>query len=98
MPAADELIDVHTHVVPESFPSYAGRHVDARWPSMAPAQPCHQHVMVSGKVYRTVSHQCWSCSVRAADMAQQGVHRQVLSPMPELLSYWMEPYDGLAMC
>jgi aminocarboxymuconate-semialdehyde decarboxylase len=96
--AIDELIDVHTHVVPESFPGYAGRFASAPWPSMTPAHACHRHVMVSGKVFRTVSQQCWSCSVRLADMAQRGVSRQVLSPMPELLSYWMEPEDGLAMC
>ena len=94
----DELIDVHTHVVPQHFPAYAGRHADAAWPSMADAQPCHRHVMVSGKVYRTVSHQCWACDVRQADMARRGVTRQVLSPMPELLSTWMAPEDGQAMC
>ncbi len=98
MPQPDELIDVHTHVVPESFPRYLGHHADAPWPSMAPAHACHAHVMISGKVYRTVSHQCWSCPVRLADMDRQGVRRQVLSPMPELLSYWMAPEDGAAMC
>lgn len=94
----DTLIDVHTHVVPASFPAYAGRHAAAPWPSMAEAQPCHRHVMVSGKVYRTVSHQCWDCRVRLADMDRQRITRQVLSPMPELLSPWMEPEDGLAIC
>ena len=28
-------IDVHTHVVPENFPAYAGRGRDVPWPSMA---------------------------------------------------------------
>ncbi len=93
-----ELIDVHTHVVPESFPAYVGRHLNAPWPSMQDAQPCHKHVMISGANYRTVSHQCWDCAVRLQDMAQQRVTRQVLSPMPELLSYWMGPEDGAAMC
>ncbi len=51
-------IDVHTHVVPEHFPSYAGKVRDAAWPSMVPAQACHRHVMLSGKVYRTVSDRC----------------------------------------
>ncbi len=93
------MIDVHTHVVPQSFPAYVGRHLDAPWPSMASAQTCdHQHVMVSGSVYRTVSHHCWDCAVRKADMQAHGVGRQVLSPMPELLSYWMEPEDGAVMC
>ena len=64
----DGLVDVHTHIVPESFPDYIGRHHGAPWPSMATAQACHRHVMVSGSVYRTVSHQCWDCAQRRADM------------------------------
>lgn len=93
------LVDVHTHVVPETLPDYVGRHLDVAWPSMAPAsQPCHSHVMVSGAIYRTVTHQCWDCQVRAADMAARGVDLQVLSVMPELLSYWLEPEDGAALC
>lgn len=94
----DALVDVHTHIVPESFPDYLGRHIGAPWPSMAPAQACHKHVMVSGAVYRTVSHACWDCAQRRTDMQVMGVGRQVLSPMPELLSYWLEPEDGAAMC
>ena len=94
----DVLIDVHTHVVPEHFPAYLGHVAGAAWPSTVPAHECHRHVMVSGKVFRTVSHQCWSCSVRLADMDRQGVARQVLSPMPELLSPWLAPADGQALC
>lgn len=93
-----DLIDVHTHVVPESFPAYLGRHANAPWPSMTPAHACHRHVMVSGSIYRTVSHQCWDCEVRLADMDAKRIDRQVLSPMPELLSYWLEPDDGATMC
>ena len=94
----NELIDIHTHVVPQEFPAYVGRHVNAPWPSMVDAQPCHKHVMICGANYRTVTHQCWDCAVRLGDMARRSVTRQVLSPMPELLSYWMEPDDGAAMC
>ncbi len=93
-----DLIDVHTHVVPQAFPAYLGVHANAPWPSMAPAHACHRHVMVSGSVYRTVSHQCWDFKVRLADMDDKRIGRQVLSPMPELLSYWMEPQDGVQMC
>ena len=98
MPVDDAIVDVHTHVVPEHFPAYLGHVAGAPWPSTVPAHSCHRHVMVSGRVYRTVSHQCWSCSVRLADMDRQGVARQVLSPMPELLSPWLEPEDGRALC
>jgi aminocarboxymuconate-semialdehyde decarboxylase len=89
-----ECIDVHTHVVPESFPPYAGKGRDVPWPSMAEAHGCHKHVMISGKVYRTVSDGCWSVPRRIEDMGGMRVTRQVLSPMPELLSYWLPMPDG----
>jgi aminocarboxymuconate-semialdehyde decarboxylase len=89
-----ECIDVHTHIVPESFPPYAGKGRDIPWPSMAEAHACHRHVMISGKVYRTVSDGCWSVPRRLEDMGGMRVTRQVLSPMPELLSYWLPMPDG----
>jgi aminocarboxymuconate-semialdehyde decarboxylase len=92
-----ECIDVHTHVVPESFPPYAGRGRDVPWPSMAEAHACHKHVMISGKVYRTVSDGCWSVPRRIEDMGGMRVSRQALSPMPELLSYWLPMPDGGAL-
>ena len=83
-------IDVHSHFVPHSFPSYLGGKAPSRWPSMVPAQACHRSVMIDGKLYRTVSEAAWHVPRRLADMAQMGIARQALSPMPELLSYWME--------
>lgn len=90
-------VDIHTHVVPRDFPAYPGRHASAPWPSMRDAQPCHRHVMIDAKVYRTVPDQAWDTELRRTDMNRQGVERQVLSPMPELLSYWLAPEDGAAL-
>ena len=92
-----ESIDVHTHIVPENFPPYAGRGREVPWPSMAEAHACHRHVMISGKVYRTVSDGCWSVPRRIEDMSGMRVARQALSPMPELLSYWLPLEDGKAL-
>jgi aminocarboxymuconate-semialdehyde decarboxylase len=89
-----DCIDVHTHVVPESFPPYAGKGRDVPWPSMAEAHACHKHVMISGKVYRTVSDGCWSVPRRIEDMGGMRIARQALSPMPELLSYWLPREDA----
>jgi aminocarboxymuconate-semialdehyde decarboxylase len=62
---------------------------------MAPAEkPCHAHVMISGKVYRTVSDKCWDVPKRVADMEEMGLSLQAVSPMPELLSYWMPAGDA----
>jgi aminocarboxymuconate-semialdehyde decarboxylase len=89
-----QSIDVHTHVVPENFPPYKGSGRDVPWPAMAEAHACHRHVMISGKVYRTVSDGCWSVPRRVEDMNGMRVARQALSPMPELLSYWLPLEDA----
>jgi len=90
-------VDIHTHVVPETFPPYLGKHVDARWPSTVQADACHRHVMLAGKVYRTVPRAAWDVRERVAAMDHQRMARQVLSPMPELLSYWLDPHDAAVM-
>jgi aminocarboxymuconate-semialdehyde decarboxylase len=61
---------------------------------MAEAHACHRHVMISGKVYRTVSDGSWSVPRRIEAMGEMRVARQVLSPMPELLSYWLPLEDA----
>jgi aminocarboxymuconate-semialdehyde decarboxylase len=87
-------IDVHAHVIPEHFPSYIGSKLPPDWPSMALAHECHKNVMIAGKNYRTVSDKCWDVSKRIADMPSMGMALQVVSPMPELLSYWMDAKDA----
>jgi len=84
--------DIHTHIVPENFPAYAGSNASVPWPSMAQAHACHRHVMISGKVYRTVADGSWSVPRRVSHMDEARVTRHALSPMPELLSYWL-PLD-----
>jgi len=89
-----DCIDIHTHVVPERFPDYAGKGRDVPWPAMAEAHACHKHVMISGKVYRTVADGSWSVPRRIEAMGAMRMARQALSPMPELLSYWLPLEDG----
>jgi aminocarboxymuconate-semialdehyde decarboxylase len=50
--------------------------------------------MISGKVYRTVADGSWSVPRRIEAMNQMSVARQVISPMPELLSYWLPLEDA----
>lgn len=90
-------IDVHCHVVPEHFPAALGV-PPAGWPSMAPAHECHRHVMIDGGLYRTVSDRCWDAAKRLEDMDTQHVGVQALSPMPELLGYWLPAKDGAHLC
>jgi aminocarboxymuconate-semialdehyde decarboxylase len=87
-------VDTHAHVVPENFPRYLGSAVPADWPSMAPAHACHRSVMIAGKNYRTISDKCWDITKRLEDLVATGLELQAVSPMPELLSYWMESADA----
>ena len=86
-------IDVHAHVVPAHFPACLDAAVPAGWPSTTEAPPqgglCHRHVLVGGQHYRTVNERCWSAPHRLAELPTMGLAHQVVSPMPELLSYWL---------
>ncbi len=90
-------VDVHAHVVPHDFPRYLPQPDLPGWPSMAPAHACHRHVMIDGKTYRTVSDKCWDTAKRLPDLAAMGLSLQVISPMPELFSYWLPTAAGVAL-
>ena len=87
-------IDVHTHVVPERFPGYAGRGSDPGWPTMVHDYCGHANVVIHGKNFRTLSDDAWNLDRRRTQMDAMQVQRQVLSPMPELLSHWMPAEDA----
>ena len=90
------LVDVHTHVVPRHFPDAP---VDeSRWPCMCHNEDGIADVLIEGKSFRSIDRRSWDLSVRIDDMGRAGVTRQVLSPMPELLSYWFKPANASAMC
>ena len=92
------LVDTHTHWVPAQFPAYLGSRKGADWPTMAPADSdCERHVMIDGRIYRTVPETCWNTRRRLEDMGRLEVTQQVISPMPELLSYWLHTEDALAL-
>jgi aminocarboxymuconate-semialdehyde decarboxylase len=90
------IIDVHTHIVPEHFPPKLDRLAGDGWPFMDHnrSKPGTADIMVSGKNYRTVDDQCWSVARRISDLPDQGVDRQVISPMPRLLDYAINANDG----
>ena len=91
------IIDVHTHIVPEQFPPVGSRPAGDHWPRMDHVEPGEANVMIAGRNFRTVLDRCWHVPRRLREIAEPSyaVDRQVLSPMPELLAYGMEPQDGL---
>ena len=90
------VIDVHSHVVPEHF-APKPRGSDDRWPEMDHFEAGRARVVIAGRDFRTVTDQVWSVRRRLEDMDREGVAAQVISPMPELLSYWLPLEDARAI-
>jgi aminocarboxymuconate-semialdehyde decarboxylase len=85
------LIDVHCHVVPKSFPEDPTGG-SAPWPSVrCAACQTKAEVFMGDRAFRAIDDRSWDPARRIADMDADGVTLQVLSPMPELLSYWLPP-------
>jgi aminocarboxymuconate-semialdehyde decarboxylase len=93
-----ELIDVHSHVVPKSLPrDPTGGEIGA-WPSVH-CEACGRkaQVFMGQKPFRDIDERSWDAERRVADMDEDGVAAQALSPMPELLSYWLETTAALEL-
>jgi aminocarboxymuconate-semialdehyde decarboxylase len=89
------IIDMHCHVVPEHFPPAGNRASAARWPSMDHFEAGRANVMIEGRNFRTVHSGNWEVQRRLKDMDSHSATAQAISPMPELMSYWFTPEDGL---
>lgn len=87
-------IDIHTHVVPRALPDMADRPGGPHFPSVANMTADHAEVIVDGANMRTIPSTCWDVPDRLRAMDESGVTRQIMSPMPVLLTYWAEAVDA----
>jgi len=95
---APGLIDVHSHVIPRVLPrDPTGGEIGA-WPSVH-CEACGRkaQVMVGDKPFRDIDDRSWDIERRVADMDEDGIGAQALSPMPELLSYWLPASAALEL-
>jgi aminocarboxymuconate-semialdehyde decarboxylase len=91
------VIDVHNHVVPENFPGMPATCSCTSWPSMNVRPDGKSVVSFGAKEFRVLDNRCWDTTRRIADMDHEHVDMQAISPMPELLSYWMTADESLAV-
>lgn len=95
MPAArPALIDVHAHFVPREFPANPAPATNARWPCLCHRGDGTATIAFGGKPFRELDARSWDIGARREAMSREGVSQQVLSPMPELLSYWFDVEDA----
>jgi aminocarboxymuconate-semialdehyde decarboxylase len=97
MARSARVIDMHCHVVPHDLDYKIS--ADDRWPAIHYGSGRRTaDVVISGRSYRTVSENAWDLSVRRAEMERDNVTFQLLSPMPELFSYWASAPEAAEYC
>ncbi|NMH97331.1 amidohydrolase family protein [Pseudonocardia acidicola] len=84
-----DRIDIHTHGLPPRLPRLAQRYAGA-WPELVSTGPCTADITLGGNFFRAVDDRCWNPERRLADMAAEGVARQVISPIPVTFSYGLD--------
>ena len=89
------LIDVHTHFVPRRFP--ASPVGCTCWPSMRSGADGAPLIHMGSQPFRQLDLRAFDRQARLSSMDAEGIAIQVLSPMPELLAYWMTPADALSL-
>jgi len=92
-------IDVHAHLSPMEFPAAPSAQLAPSWPCMCFGNPVADQggmLKIGDRPFRQLDDRNWSAQRRLEDMDRDGITMQVLSPMPELLSYWL-PSDAAAI-
>ena len=84
------IVDFHTHFIPAAFPEKPAGIAEPSWPSLRPAPDGESATMFVGdNKFRDFESFYWDVEKRLKSMDKAGVDIQVMSPLPELVSYWL---------
>jgi len=88
-------IDVHTHVLPRTWPDLRQRYGYGGFVQLEPEGSDRAKMVRDGQCFRIVESNCWSAERRIEECDRDGVDVQVLSTVPVMFSYWAKPADAL---
>lgn len=83
-------IDIHSHYVPYGWPDLGP---DAPWLRIDSEHDAM--IMLGSKEFRRIGPHSWDADTRHADMDEDGVAVQVVSPTPVFFSYGAEPNQAV---
>lgn len=95
MMASPLTIDIHTHILPKTWPDLKERYGYGGFIRLEHHKPCCARMIMDDKAFREIEHNCWDADVRNAEGLAAGCHVQVLSTVPVMFSYWAKPEDTL---
>ncbi len=90
-----QVIDIHTHFFPESWPDLAARFGTPDWPWIKHTEPGKADIMIGDRMFRHITSACWDVNLRLEQMDRDGVDVQIISATPVLFAYGRDPKHAL---
>jgi aminocarboxymuconate-semialdehyde decarboxylase len=84
-------IDLHTHILPKSWPDLSKRYGYEGFVQLEHFGPGCARMVRNGEVFREIQDNCWDPRRRLDDCVKHGVGVQVLSTVPVMFAYWAKP-------
>jgi len=81
-----QVIDIHNHFFPSSWPDLAARYGTPDWPWIKHTEAGKADIMVGDRFFRHIYSACWDPDVRLQEMDRDGIDLQVISATPVLFA------------